>query len=365
MHREMLNHDQSMTRGRKYLSEKQSIRRACVYFIESMNQDVVPGCSPLPKEVTSTTLAHPGREAGPTSGNQQAPAKSVDILTPESRSRIVKVTSDPYLGKLAMMRILQGRMEGSSTFVCGDDKKTHKAGHVLKIQGKDRPEIESVAYAGDIVALAKVEDIHMDQLLRAPGTPNEFEAAPPRYPTPMYSLAIVPQNRADEVKLSAALANSLRRDPRSRRSTIRRRTSWSFAMGELICALRSRSRNRFRSPSPPSRRGRLSRRSAADGTTVTEADGGAGSLARCIWHRALPRGAGFEFVDEITADPEQLHPVGGKGRDRRAPGRPTGLPHDVRRWYDGTHPADRRRRVPYRRQYAVRRRHQGEPIASR
>ena len=111
------------------------------------------------------------------------------------------------------MRILQGKLENSSSFLCGAERKQHRAGHVLKVEGRDHPEIESVAFAGDIVALAKVDEIHVDAVLHAPGTHAEYDPIKPKYPMPMFSLAIAPANRNDEVKLNAALTQLCEEDP--------------------------------------------------------------------------------------------------------------------------------------------------------
>jgi len=94
-------------------------------------------------------------------------------------AHVFKVTTDPYVGKLAMIRILQGRMDNNTMFISGAEKKAHKAGHILKVEGRDHPEFGTggLAFAGDIVALAKVEELHVDQILHDPPT-TRFTAHP-------------------------------------------------------------------------------------------------------------------------------------------------------------------------------------------
>ena len=52
-------------------------------------------------------------------------------------SHVFKVTSDPYLGKLAMLRILQGRLDNQTSFVLAAEKKPHKKPRVRR--PKDEP----------------------------------------------------------------------------------------------------------------------------------------------------------------------------------------------------------------------------------
>ena len=75
-------------------------------------------------------------------------------------------------------------------------KKAHKTGHVLKVEGRDHPELTTTAYAGDLVALAKVEDIHPDQIAHDPAKTNEYKPIVPKYPTPMFALAAATRRSA-------------------------------------------------------------------------------------------------------------------------------------------------------------------------
>jgi elongation factor G len=128
-------------------------------------------------------------------------------------AHVFKVTSDPYLGQVAMLRILQGKLDGTTPFICGADKKPRRAGHVLKVEGREHPELEAQAYAGDLVAVAKIEDVHVNQVLHDPSITVDYAPVLPAFPTPMVSLAIAPKNRNDEVKLGQALQKLVEEDP--------------------------------------------------------------------------------------------------------------------------------------------------------
>jgi len=81
---------------------------------------------------------------------------------------------------------------------------------LFRVQGKDTHEIKQ-AIAGDIIALAKVEEITCGAVLHSEATPM-FRAMPP-FPTPMYSLAVEPKSRGDEQKISGALSRLAEEDP--------------------------------------------------------------------------------------------------------------------------------------------------------
>ena len=121
-----------------------------------------------------------------------------------------RIAADPFVGKLAWIRILQGTMTGEGAFHLADDRKPIKVGHLFKVQGKDTVEVD-FAVAGDIVALAKIEDVLAGHVLHVGATPM-YRDLPP-VPTPMYSLAITPKSRGDEGKISEALSRLSEEDP--------------------------------------------------------------------------------------------------------------------------------------------------------
>lgn len=126
---------------------------------------------------------------------------------------VFKVTTDPYLGKIGVVRILQGKLDANTPFVCGEERKLHKAGHLLKLEGRDHPELAGTAHAGDLVAIAKLEELRVDTLIHAPELEGQYEPVRLKLPTPMYTLAVRANSRADDVKLSGALARLAEEDP--------------------------------------------------------------------------------------------------------------------------------------------------------
>ncbi len=268
-------------------------------------------------------------------------------------AHVFKVTTDPYVGKLAMLRILQGKMDSNTQFLCGHEKKTHKTGHVLKVEGRDHPEYAAVAYAGDIVALAKVEDIHVDQIVHDPAVGETYLPVLPKYPVPMFSLAVEPRARGEEVKVAMSLAKLGEEDPTFK-------YTHDPATHELVVSgigdlhlrvVLEKMKNRF-NLDVTTKTPRVAYRETVTGKAeghfrLKKQSGGAGQFAE-VYLRVEPlnRGDGFEFVNEVFggAIPTQYIPSVEKGvRDILETGAVAGYPvQDIRVIvYDGKyHPVD-------------------------
>ncbi|MBD3415484.1 MAG: elongation factor G [Candidatus Aminicenantes bacterium] len=123
---------------------------------------------------------------------------------------VFKTISDPYTGKISIMRIFSGQVsEDSSVFNSSKDKK-EKFGGLFFMQGKEQVEIKK-ASAGDIAATAKLKDTSTSDTLCDPNEVKEFEAI--QFPKPSISFAIKPKTREDEDKISQAVHRIKDEDP--------------------------------------------------------------------------------------------------------------------------------------------------------
>lgn len=127
-------------------------------------------------------------------------------------AHVFKVTTDPFVGKLAIFRVHQGRAAGNTQVYIGHSKKSVKLGHVFHLQGKEHRETDAII-AGDIGAVAKLEEIHTNDVLHDDHALDNVHLKPQVYPTPMYGLAITPKARGDEQKISTQLAKLAEEDP--------------------------------------------------------------------------------------------------------------------------------------------------------
>jgi elongation factor G len=127
-------------------------------------------------------------------------------------AHVFKVTTDPFVGKLAVFRVHQGKCTGQSQVFIGHNKKPVKLGHVFHLQGKEHKEVDAII-AGDIGAVAKIEEIHTGDVLHDDHALDSVHLKAQSFPTPMYGLAVTPKARGDEQKISAQLSKLAEEDP--------------------------------------------------------------------------------------------------------------------------------------------------------
>lgn len=230
-----------------------------------------------------------------------------------------KITADPFVGKMAWIRVLQGAVKGDTTFLLRDEKKGSKVGHPLKVQGKDTHEVQQVI-PGDIFALAKIEDVRIGDVLHSESQPMFCEMPP--LPTPMYSLAVMPKSRGDEQKISGSLSRLAEEDPTF--VTIRdAQTNETVISGIGDLHLRimlAKMKERFDlevATKPPKIPYRETITVKADGHyRHKKQTGGAGQFGE-VYLRVEPleHGTGYEFVSELFGEsiPRQFLPAIEKG----------------------------------------------------
>jgi len=276
-------------------------------------------------------------------------AEEVEIAADASRpfvGQAFKITSDPFVGKLAWVRIFQGTVVPDTTYALRDGKKTVKIAHAFKVLGKDTEEVKQLV-AGDIFALAKVEEIRCGDVLHEEAKPM-FRASLPA-PTPMYSLAATPKSRGDEQKISEALNRLGEEDPTF--TAVRDSQTNEMVVsgiGDLhLRIVLAKMKERFDldvETKPPKIPYKETITAKAQGHyRHKKQTGGAGQFGE-VYLRVEPmeRGAGYEFVNELFGEsiPRQFLPAIEKGvRDVLGAGAVAGYPfQDVRVIvYDGKH----------------------------
>jgi elongation factor G len=263
-------------------------------------------------------------------------------------AHVFKTTIDPYVGKLGMLRVHQGTIRQGSQLLVGDARKPIKIAHILKLMGKDTVEIAR-AIPGDICAIPKVDELHLDAVLHDSHDEDHYHLKPVSFPPPMLGIAIEPERRGDEQRLADTLHKLMAEDPCVR---IEHHPAVNetviYGMGELhLRVLLERMTERYgvhiktRPPSVPYRE--TITRPAAGHCRHKKQTGGAGQFGEVFLRvEALARGEGFEFVDEVVggAIPGQFIPAVEKGvRQVLSEGALAGFPlQDLRVIvYDGKH----------------------------
>lgn len=234
---------------------------------------------------------------------------------------VFKIVNDPFVGKLGIFRVYQGTVRRDTQLFVDDGKKPFKVGHLYKLRGKDHVEIED-AIPGDIAAVAKVEEVHFDAILHDSHDEDHIHLKPIDFPEPMFGLAIEPATRGQEQKLSIALAKLAEEDPCFRVEHHKELNETVIrGLGELhLRVMLERMRERFGVEvisRPPRIAYRETISAKADGHhRHKKQTGGAGQFGEVFLRiEPLPRGTGFEFVDEVVggAIPGQFLPAVEKG----------------------------------------------------
>jgi len=154
-------------------------------------------CCPSPIEGKQRTLTLNGEEKPISAGGSFC-------------GQIFRVSVDPRSNiKYSFVRALAGMLRSDGSLVASGDRKGSRPGHLLKFQGSEHKDVDE-GVAGDIFAVAKL-DLHIGETVFA--EPNDATVPMPKFPTPMFSLAIEPKARGDETKIGEAVKRFADVDP--------------------------------------------------------------------------------------------------------------------------------------------------------
>jgi elongation factor G len=267
-------------------------------------------------------------------------------------AHVFKVVVDPYVGRTAVFRLHQGKVNTGAQLFVGDSRKPVKLNHLYRLQGKQQVEV-SQAGPGDIIAVTRIDSLNFNDVLHDSHDEDNFHVRLPEMAPPMMGIAIQAAQRGNEQKLSDALNKLCAEDP-ALRMEHRPATNETVVLcsGELHLRLVVEAmKERFNvevDTHPPAIPYRETITKPAEGHhRHKKQTGGAGQFGEVYLRIApLPRGSGFEFVSEVVGGtvPQQFIPAVEKGvRQALDSGAIAGFPlQDIRvAVYDGkTHPVD-------------------------
>jgi elongation factor G len=239
-------------------------------------------------------------------------------------AQVFKTINDQFMGKVSYLRLLSGRMANDTTLVNIRSGKTAKAGHIYLLQGKQQEEVP-LAIAGDIVAIAKFDDLHVSDTVSnmVSGTSApQLRVRPIKFPVPMVPRAVQPKARDDEAKISAGLAKIADEDPTfAIRRDIQTHELVISGMSDLhLDVIQQRLRNRHKLemnthiPHVPYLETIMA--NAEANHRHKKQTGGRGQFGEVhLRVRPRERGQGFNFVDAIKGAviPNQFIPAVEKG----------------------------------------------------
>jgi len=284
----------------------------------------------------------------PAGGGEPADLQPVPDPGRHVLAHVFKVEIDPYIGRLAVFRVHQGRVTPGMQLYIGEGRKPIKAGHLYMLRGKTQTEV-SEALPGDICAIAKIDEIGFDHILHDSPSDAHVHARPLELPTSVFGLAVQPKKRGDEQKLADVLHRIAAEDPcfhlehNAQANEMVMRGLGEMHLRTVLEKMASQYKTELdtRPPSIPYRETIAAR--AEGHNRHKKQTGGAGQFGEVFLKvEPLPRGKGFEFVDSVKggAIPNQFIPAVEKGvRAVLASGYVAGYPlQDVRvTVYDGKH----------------------------
>jgi elongation factor G len=244
-----------------------------------------------------------------------------------------KTIADPFAGRITLFRVVSGTLKSDSSVYNKTKDTPERLGHLELLLGKSQTPIPEIK-AGDIGAVAKLKDTLTNDTLGDKGDPVVFPAL--KFPEPVLAYAIEPKSRGDEDKISSSMHRLEEEDPSIHYSRDPQTKELLLAgQGQLhIEVTVAKLKRRFGvdvNLKPP----RIPYRETIKASTEAHGrhkkqTGGHGQFGDCkIKVEPLPRGADFEFVDDIFGGsiPRQFIPAVEKGiQDARVRGYLAGYP---------------------------------------
>jgi elongation factor G len=215
-----------------------------------------------------------------------------------------KIVSDPFVGRLAYLRIYSGTLTKGASIENSTKDKTERVGRLLRMHANHREDIDEIR-AGDICAAVGLRNTFTGDTLCDSQHPVILESIV--FPQPVISIAIEPRTRADQDKMAIALTKlaeedptfQVRTDPESGQTIV-------SGMGELhLEVIVDRLFREFKVEANVGRpqvayRETITREAQAEGKYIRQT-GGHGQYGD-VWIRVAPnaRGKGFEFINAIV-----------------------------------------------------------------
>ena len=215
-----------------------------------------------------------------------------------------KIMNDPFVGSLTFARIYSGVLESGSYIMNTVKGKRERVGRMLLMHANSREDIKE-ARAGDIIALAGLKETTTGDTLS--DINNQVILERMEFPDPVIEVAVEPKTKADQEKMSQALARLAAEDP-SFRVTSDPESGQTVikGMGELhLEILVDRMRREFAVEAGVGQPQVAYRETITVPSNVDyihkKQTGGSGQYARIkVRFEPLPAGSGFEFTSSVV-----------------------------------------------------------------
>jgi elongation factor G len=123
---------------------------------------------------------------------------------------VFKIVTDPYVGRLAYIRVYSGTIKKGSTYLNATQEQRERVGRLLHMYADHREDVDEI-HAGDIGAILGLKQSFTGDTLSDLNNPIVLETI--NFPDPVISVAIEPKTLADQDKMSIALQKLAEEDP--------------------------------------------------------------------------------------------------------------------------------------------------------
>jgi elongation factor G len=162
--------------------------------------DAVVAYLPSPLDVPPVEGHTPAGEPASREASDEAPFSALAF----------KIMSDPYVGRLTYLRVYSGMVRAGAHVENSTRDRKERIGRILQMHANHREDKEA-AFTGDIIAVVGLKHSTTGDTLCDPADPIVLESM--TFPTPVVSVAIEPKTKADQDKLTVALAKLADEDP--------------------------------------------------------------------------------------------------------------------------------------------------------
>jgi len=280
--------------------------------------DFLKAYTPAPTEREPLAGKVPGAAADAPASDAPGIVRKIDDSGPTG-AVVFKTMSDPFAGRITFFKVISGVVKNDVTLENYTRRGQEKLAHLSIMQGRKPVEVSEL-HAGDLGAVGKLRDTLTGDTLGQKGGDFQVDMAKP--PEPAMTYAIEPKSRADEDKLAPAIHKLMEedllirfyRDPQTNEFLI------AGAGQPHIEAIVSRLKKRYhaevtlKAPKVPYLE-TIRGKAEAHGRHKKQS-GGHGQFGDCkIRMEPQPRGAGFEFANEVFggAIPRNFIPAIEKG----------------------------------------------------
>jgi elongation factor G len=213
---------------------------------------------------------------------------------------VIRTYHAPHTGKMSIVRLWRGQVKDGDTL--GDERVSG----LYRLMGSDSQKAAPLG-TGELAALGRMDSVQTGDLLTENGRQADIGLLWPETPKPVFSLAVRPHNRQDEVKLTSSLAKLIEEDP----SLVLEHNDDTNEMvlrgqGDIHLKLMvDRLKNRFNvevdTARPQTGYKETIRKATKQHSRFKRQTGGHGQFGDVhVEIRPLPRGEGFEFVDKVV-----------------------------------------------------------------